>query len=206
MINYSVKYDEAMYKTDYYFGLGRIPPQDTFFSSPDFYLRYHAHDDRYEIGIYNPATIAEVKSFIHHFPNGYKLLDDTIDCNPTDESGEQSAVFSEGLYLYAKGNLVSIQLDDPESVMLDLAIATYNPKEKKDLQEYLASNMKISVGDIALYRTLSELSKKYPNIVLGGTEDTFWGLYYCNEFLVPGRMVTINIHSSAMSEVTCSIW
>ena len=205
MLKFTIETCEKPNKTNSYLGLERRFSKDTFFVSPDFYLWYHVNDDLCEIGLYDKNRIAEVREFVHKNPKGYKLVDDTVNCALTDEATEQNTRYREGLYLYASADLVLISLTDPEYVMEVLEAPIYGPEEENLLLSYIASDMKISAGDNNLCKALSEMNDSYPDIVLGSKNDSFCGLYYSNEFIVPSRMVNVSIVSSDEPEIKCFV-
>ena len=136
-----------------------------------------------------------------------KLIEDTIGDRLNDMEGEQPSAFkTSGLFFYVEANLVSIDLLDPDFFEMLLTMPIYGPEEEDLYLEYFSSNMKVSTGDLILKDTLNELKKGYPDIILGYTKDnSSYGVYYENEFVVPQKMIIVNLQSSADPEKTMSL-
>ncbi len=192
MINY--KYMEYKgshdYSTSSYFNLGKGKQNDTFFYSQDFYLRYHAYDDLYEIGLYDQDRIDEVKEFVHGNCVGYTIIDDTIGYRSTGEAE------AGGIYIYARADLISMELLDPEYFFEVLEMPIYGPEDEQEVKSVFDANMKVTIADDKLLKQLMAFGDGYPDIVIRNNDlESPYGFHYDNEFIIPRKMFKIRIHA-----------
>lgn len=199
MINYKfIEYNDANdYSASGYFNLGKGKQNDTFFYSQGLYLRYHAYDDLYEIGLYDQDRIDEVREFIHNNSVGYTIIDDTIGCKLAGEAEARESAFEEGgIYIYAGADLVSIELLDPEYFFEVLQMPIYSPEEEQEFKSAFDANMKVTIADDSLLELLMEFCDEYPDIVIRNNDsESPYGFYYDNEFIIPRKMFKIRIHA-----------